>query len=694
MGKLNWEPAHKLHLDVPVPLEECAHRKHCLKYHSLIKKGNGIHIQGILYFSSKSEQYINYTKPFMPNYYKKSTTTVLSLMLTISYCYCQNNGSITALEARPISNMEVKYSYKPPERLSIPDVIELLVVYQTGKQTFLKKIRVIKEKNRYTFKFKAPDSTAILLLSVADENNQIVDSNNEEGYLVYLHDKKGERYTFGNISLAGILNGYAQFFLKVKKTPAALLIKMYEDTYRINPELKEKDTYLNYLAVLYKEKNDTVKTLLLTYAKKMADAHNDESKWVKARVVYQLLDMDSEISAIDKKAIETYPNGILAKDKFWTKFNSRESLTEGLVLASMDEYEQRFKDTSITKRDFFYTTLISLLLEKNDLASLNKYESLMEDKITIAKLYNNFVYKLTGEHIDSVKGDLQVAKSLSKKAFDLMNQKIKTLPENDQQKKELLHTLNRFTDTYAMILYKNGQYDSAFYYQDLIYKKENELSTGGLERYVIYAEKIKGAAYTKNIIEQQLLNGLNSPGMATQLQSIYKQLQLPENEFNTLKEKSDLLTKQKTSAAIKAKFGTTKANEFVLKNLSGQNVSLSSFKNKVVVIDFWATWCVPCRASFPAMQELVNKYKNDSSVVFLFIDVWENKSAQKMQETAMKLMTEGNYSFNVLLDTRDKVVDNFKVDAIPAKFIIDKTGEIVFMGETSDIALEIEKAKN
>jgi thiol-disulfide isomerase/thioredoxin len=179
-----------------------------------------------------------------------------------------------------------------------------------------------------------------------------------------------------------------------------------------------------------------------------------------------------------------------------------------------------------------------------------------------------------------------------------------------------------------------------------------------------------------------------------QLQSIYKQLQLPENEFNTLKEKSNLLTKQKISAAIKAKFGTAKANDFVLKNLSGQYVSLSSFKNKVIVIDFWATWCVPCRASFPAMQDLVNKYKNDSSVVFLFIDVWENKSPQKMQETAMKLMTEGNYSFNVLLDTKDEVVDNFRVDAIPAKFIIDKAGEIVFMGETSNIALEIEKAKN
>jgi peroxiredoxin len=116
----------------------------------------------------------------------------------------------------------------------------------------------------------------------------------------------------------------------------------------------------------------------------------------------------------------------------------------------------------------------------------------------------------------------------------------------------------------------------------------------------------------------------------------------------------------------------TVAPDFILKNLNGDDVQLSQFRGKVVLIDFWAIFCKPCIIALPKIQEIHEKYNNKELVV-LAINVSEEKN--KIQE----FIEENDYTFQVLLGSGNmNVQKNYGVINIPHTYIIDKQGKVAY----------------
>ena len=123
-------------------------------------------------------------------------------------------------------------------------------------------------------------------------------------------------------------------------------------------------------------------------------------------------------------------------------------------------------------------------------------------------------------------------------------------------------------------------------------------------------------------------------------------------------------------ASAKIKDGENAPN-FTLKNLEGKDVSLSEFRGKFVLINFWATWCGPCKIEMPSLESLYQKFKNKNFAMLAI-------SNDMFGETVVKPFVEAHkLSFPILLDQRLKASNQFGVVSLPSTFMIDPKGKII-----------------
>ena len=120
-----------------------------------------------------------------------------------------------------------------------------------------------------------------------------------------------------------------------------------------------------------------------------------------------------------------------------------------------------------------------------------------------------------------------------------------------------------------------------------------------------------------------------------------------------------------------APYAGSVAPDFTLNSLQNNEISLSQYRGKKVILNFWASWCNPCKMELPDLQAMWSKYRNSSDVMVLTV-----AGSQSDIDAIKDFMAQNNFDFIVCLDDNDGVFNTYGITSIPRTYFLDKNGVI------------------
>lgn len=591
-----------------------------------------------------------------------------SFLIYFTSSLCAQNQVLTIHPLKPESGDTVTVTYIGD--LAKPDTEISYFFNYMGENRFKNEIIPSEfQNNKITGRFKLPDT--VLYVSIKITNGKEFDNNRDKGYGFNVYEngkpKKGTFFTQGAVSL------YNKYFFNAK-VDTLKAIQLMEKEYQLHPDLKESTLpiYLSTLKLDKSKEAEAVKLATEYYNKILETGKNDN---FTERIVETIVGRDHQKrDSLINEVIKKHPKGKAALRKQYIDFYFMAMYLPDSALTRYNSIVENFSDIEPEMRTQLTHSLITTYRGLLDYDNFEKHISKVNDPSFLAREYNEIAWKMATKD-----KDMDLAKKYSEKSL-LNVDKMMEVKKPETTRIIFLRNKANYLDTYAYILNKLGDTQGAVDNEVKsaeLFNWENLGANENVVQYLVNNKQFKDAlSKSENFIKDKY-------GSA-KMDSLYKVAYIALNGDDTglhqalenLKNAGNLSYIEE----LKKKMISMPAPDFSLKDDEGNTVRLSDFKGSVVILDFWASWCGPCIASFPAMLKAMNELKGED-VVFLFINTQEyDNSDEKRLEAISKTLDDKFADFRVLIDEKNNdqfLVGNlYNVKAIPVKFFIDKQGTL------------------
>ncbi|MFA6440114.1 MAG: TlpA disulfide reductase family protein [Bacteriovoracaceae bacterium] len=610
------------------------------------------------------------------------------VLLFLVFSFASAQSLVTIQSSSPKSGERITVAYDPRSAGAVhtnaTTLYAVAVFWHIEERSTMLEQKMERSGDQWMTSFVIEDPKAVSF-SLRFESEDSIDNNQGAGWTILLSGKNGKPVK-GAQFMQAIMRLQKDFMGFIRQQDTLMAISLLRAELAAYPDQWSARTLLWSIEMKQspgeKTKKRIAKELDAIYTKQK----NNEEAVRTLLSAFRLTDQSKKAETIEATWLKKNPTGVIAEMKALQKFRDEHDQTKRAALAAQVVEQFPVKPGM---EQMFLSAFLRVKEYQQAVTFIGKYPDVSPN------FYNSIGYGLINEGEQIALGVSIAKQGLDRipagdvrTTVDLLGQNRSSWKENNQYLRGMIG------DSYGEGLMKLGKYSEA---ESALEESHTMMQGDDPDNNARLAEcYVKNNKHAKAVTlsYSSLVKGKGSPQLIEQYKTAYSTVNGSIAGFDSVMNAANIEMRNELRAKLKKEIVEKPSVDFELKSIDGSIVKLSELKGKVVVLDFWATWCGPCLASFPSLQKIYDRYKDNPDVMILTMNTWERVPPTEREQHVKTFMEKNKYTFPVLFDT--DLVFQYGVDGIPTKFILDKNGMIRFKdigfggGEEMEVKMELQ----